>query len=343
MTAVIVGLLLLLGITLLYRGRAYWAWLAPAALALAWWGAGGMRSPVAFGIVAGVAALLALVFGIRLVRRGLVSWWVMRLIAPLLPRMGETERVALEAGTVWWDGDLFSGNPDWHKLLSFKLRELSEKERALIDGPVEEFCATVNEWDVVQAGDLSSEQWDFLRLHGFFGMIIPEEYGGLGFSGAAHSAVITKLASRSVTAAVTVMVPNSLGPAELLLHYGTEEQKRHYLPRLASGEEIPCFALTGPEAGSDASATQSEGVVSRGSYRGEDVLGMRLNWRKRYITLGPVATVIGLAFRLRDPHRLLGGDDDLGITCALIPADLPGIEIGARHDAMGVPFHVGPN
>ena len=343
MTAVIAGLLLVLGLTLLYRGRAYWAWLAPAALALAWWGAGGMRSPVAFGIIAGVVALLALVFGVRLVRRGLVSWWVMRLIARLLPRMGETERVALEAGTVWWDGDLFSGNPDWHKLLSFKIRELSEKERAFLDGPVEEFCTTVNEWDVVQAGDLSSEQWDFLRRHGFFGMIIPEDYGGLGFSGAAHSAVITKLASRSVTASVTVMVPNSLGPAELLLHYGTEEQKRHYLPRLASGEEIPCFALTGPEAGSDASATQSEGVVSRGSFRGEDVLGMRLNWRKRYITLGPVATVIGLAFRLRDPDRVLGGDEDLGITCALIPADLPGIEIGARHDAMGVPFQVGPN
>ncbi len=174
-------------------------------------------------------------------------------------------------------------------------------------------------------------------------MIIPEEYGGLGFSAAAHSAVVTKVASRSITAAVTVMVPNSLGPAELLLHYGTDEQKRHYLPRLARGEEIPCFALTGPEAGSDAAAMQSEGIVARGKFEGEEVLGMRLTWRKRYITLGPVATLIGLAFRLRDPDHLLGGEEDLGITCALIPANLPGVEIGTRHDPLGVPFQNGPN
>jgi acyl-CoA dehydrogenase len=185
--------------------------------------------------------------------------------------------------------------------------------------------------------------WDFIKRHRFFGMVIPEEYGGLGFSAIAHSAVVVKLASRSVTAAVTVMVPNSLGPAELLLRYGTEEQRARYLPRLASGEEIPCFALTGPEAGSDAAATQSEGVVCRGVFEGREVLGMRLNWRKRYITLGPVATLIGLAFRLRDPERLLGGEDDLGITCALVPSHLPGIEIGQRHDPMGVPFHNGPN
>ncbi len=200
----------------------------------------------------------------------------------------------------------------------------------------------VNEWEVFQAGDLPPEVWDFIARHRFFGMIIPEEYGGLEFSAAAHSAVVTKLASRSATVAVTVMVPNSLGPAELILHYGTEEQKRQYLPRLASGEDIPCFALTGPEAGSDAAATQSVGIVCRGTYLGEEVLGMRLNWRKRYITLGPVATLIGLAFRLRDPDGLLGGEEDLGITCALIPADLPGIEIGARHDPMGVPIHNGP-
>ena len=197
--------------------------------------------------------------------------------------------------------------------------------------------------EVVQRGDLPLEVWEFIKRHRFFGMIIPEEYGGLGFSAAAHSAVVTKLASRSVTTAVTVMVPNSLGPAELLHRYGTEEQKSRYLPRLATGEEIPCFALTGPEAGSDAAATQSVGTVCRGTYRGEDVLGMRLNWRKRYITLGPVATVIGLAFRLRDPDGLLGQEEDLGITCALIPADAPGIEIGARHDPMGVPFQIGPN
>jgi acyl-CoA dehydrogenase len=195
----------------------------------------------------------------------------------------------------------------------------------------------VREWDVVQRGDLSPEAWAFLKRHRFFGMIIPEAYGGLGFSAIGHSAVIVKLASRSVTAAVTTMVPNSLGPAELLLHYGTDEQKRHYLPRLATGEEIPCFALTGPEAGSDAAATQSVGVVCRGTWEGHEVLGIRLNWRKRYITLGPVATVIGLAFRMKDPDGLLGSTVDLGITCALIPADLEGIEIGDRHDPMAMP------
>ncbi len=343
MTILITALLLALGVALLYRGRGYWAWLVPGGLALAWWGMGGVGSPVLFRVVAGVFGGLALLFGVPPLRRWLVSGWVMRLIAPLLPRMGQTERIALEAGTVWWDGDLFSGNPDWRKFLTFKVRELSEGERAFLDGPVEQLCAMVKEWEVVQAGDLSPEVWDFVKGHRFLGMIIPEEYGGLGFSAAAHSAVVTKLASRSATAAVTVMVPNSLGPAELLLHYGTDEQKRHYLPRLATGQEIPCFALTGPEAGSDAAATQSVGIVCRGAFRGEEVLGMRLNWRKRYITLGPVATIIGLAFRLRDPDGLLGPEEDLGITCALIPADLPGIEIGARHDTMGVPIHNGPN
>ena len=343
MDIVVLAVLLLLGMTLFYRGRSFWAWVTPGALALIWWAARGVASPDLFAVVAGGFGFLALVFGVRPLRRTLVSSWLMRLIAPLLPRMGDTERIALEAGTVWWDGDLFSGDPDWRKLLAFKIRDLSEAERAFLDGPVEELCAMVTEWEVVQRGDLSPEVWEFIKRHRFFGMIIPEEYGGLGFSAAAHSAVVTKLASRSVTTAVTVMVPNSLGPAELLHRYGTEEQKSRYLPRLATGEEIPCFALTGPEAGSDAAATQSVGTVCRGTYRGEDVLGMRLNWRKRYITLGPVATVIGLAFRLRDPDGLLGQEEDLGITCALIPADAPGIEIGARHDPMGVPFQIGPN
>lgn len=343
MTALIAALLVILGAALLYRGHGRWAWIAPAGLAFAWWAARGVGNVTTFAVLAGHFVLLLLVFGLPGIRRRVVSPGLLRLMTPLLPRMGETERIALEAGSVWFDGDLFSGRPDWRKLLAFQVRDLSERERTFLEGPVAGLCAMTGEWDVVQAGDLSPEQWDFIKRHRFFGMIIPEEYGGLGFSAAAHSATITRLASRSVTAAVTVMVPNSLGPAELLLHYGTDEQKRRYLPRLATGEEIPCFALTGPEAGSDAAATQSEGIVCRGTFRGAEVLGMRLNWRKRYITLGPVATLIGLAFRLRDPECLLGGDEDLGITCALIPADLPGIEIGARHDAMGVPFHVGPN
>ncbi|MCI0546538.1 MAG: acyl-CoA dehydrogenase, partial [Candidatus Rokubacteria bacterium] len=260
----------------------------------------------------------------------------------MLPRMGDTERIALEAGTVWWDGELFSGAPDWRRLLDFQVRPLSDRERAFLDGPVQELCTMLDEWTIAQAGDLPPNVWEFIKRHRFFGMIIPEEYGGLGFSAIAHSAVVTKLASRSITAAVTVMVPNSLGPAELLLRYGTEAQKRYYLPRLADGREIPCFALTGPEAGSDAAATQSLGVVCRGTYEGREVLGLRLTWRKRYITLGPVSTVIGLAFRLRDPEGLLGGAEERGITCALVPSHLPGIEIGQRHDPMGIPFQNGP-
>ena len=292
-----------------------------------------------------VIALVALVIvlGVPAVRAPLISRLVMRVMKGVLPRIGDTERIALEAGTVWLDGELFSGSPDWRRLLDFEVRTLSEPERAFLDGPVEDLCARLDEWDITQAGDLPPDVWAHLKEHRFFGMIIPEEHGGLGFSAAGHSAVIVKIASRSITAAVTVMVPNSLGPAELLLHYGTEEQRAHYLPRLAQGDDIPCFALTGPEAGSDAAATQSVGVVCRGEYEGTEVLGMRLTWRKRYITLGPIATLIGLAFRLRDPDHLLGEQDDLGITCALVPAGLPGIHIGARHDPMGVPFQNGPN
>ena len=342
MTLAIIAALAAIAASLLYNRRSYWAWTIPGGFAFLWWGMSVGWEPPAYRVAAGAFLVSALLLGFRPLRRVLVTSWVIKLIKPLLPRMGETERVALEAGTVWWDGDLFSGDPDWRKLLDFKIQELSEKERAFLDGPVEELCGMVKEWEVVQHGDLSDEAWKFLKQHGFFGMIVPEEHGGLGFSAAAHSAVIVKLASRSITASVTVMVPNSLGPAELILHYGTDEQKKHYLPRLASGEEIPCFALTGPEAGSDAAATQSVGIVCRGMFRGEEVLGMRLNWRKRYITLAPVATVVGLAFRLRDPDGLLGDKEDLGITCALIPADLPGIEIGERHDPMGVPFHNGP-
>ncbi len=341
MTVLVTVLLVVLAVRLLYLGRGYAAWTLSGAAALAWWGVRTDSPGVGVSIL--IFGVLAAATGIPALRRQLVSRVAMRLMRPLLPRISETEREALDAGTVWWERDLFSGRPDWRKLLAFTPKPLSAREQAFLDGPVEELCSTIREWDVVRAGDLPPEVWSFLKRHGFFGMIIPEQYGGLGFSAAAHSAVIVKVGSRSVTAAVTVMVPNSLGPAELLLRYGTDEQKQHYLPRLASGDEMPCFALTGPEAGSDAAATQSVGVVCRGTYRGEEVLGIRLNWRKRYITLGPVATVIGLAFRLRDPDGLLGGGEDRGITCALVPADLPGIEIGARHDPMGIPFQNGPN
>ena len=285
---------------------------------------------------------LAIVFAVPAIRRALITRFIMPVLGKSLPRMGETERIALEAGTVWWDAELFSGRPRWKKLLEFKPKPLTPKERAFLDGPVEELCRMIDDWDVIQRGDLSPEAWAHLKKHRFFGMIIPEEYGGLGFSALAHSQVITKLSSRSVTAAVTAMVPNSLGPAELILHYGTDAQKKYYLPRLASAEEIPCFALTEPGAGSDATSQHSEGIVCRGTFEGREVLGMRLNWNKRYITLAPSATVLGLAFRLRDPDGLLGKKEDLGITCALLPTKIPGVEIGERHDPLGVPFLNGP-
>lgn len=264
-------------------------------------------------------------------------------LARRLPRMSETERIAMEAGTVWWDAALFSGAPPWETLLDFRIRDLSPRERAFLEGPVEELCRMTRDWEVERAGDLPPEVWHFIKSRRFFGMIIPEEYGGLGFGARAHSAVIVRLCSRSPAVAVTVMVPNSLGPAELLLRYGTEEQKRHYLPRLAVAEEIPCFALTEPGAGSDAASLRATGVVCRGKFEGREVLGMRLEWDKRYTTLGPIATVIALAFRLRDPERLLGGSEDLGITLALVPARLRGIEIGSRHDPLGIAFLNGPN
>ncbi|MGE5177019.1 MAG: acyl-CoA dehydrogenase [Hyphomicrobiales bacterium] len=289
-----------------------------------------------------VLLVLVLVFAVPPIRRQVLTRWLMPMVGGMLPRMGETERIALEAGSVWWDAELFSGRPDWKRLLSFKPKALTDAERAFLAGPVETLCGMLSEWDILQRGDLPPEAWDFLKKNRFFGMIIPEEYGGLGFSAAAHSAVITKIASRSVTASVTAMVPNSLGPAELLLHYGTEEQKKHYLPRLAAGEEIPAFALTEPEAGSDATAQKSVGIVEKGTFEGREVLGMRLNWAKRYITLAPNATVLGLAFVLQDPDRLLGGEATIGITCALLPTRLPGIEVGERHDPLGVPFLNGP-
>ena len=262
----------------------------------------------------------------------------------MLPTMSDTEREALEAGTVWWDGELFTGKPDWPKLLSAKAPQLTAEEQAFIDGPCEELCRMIDDWDIThRRADLPPHVWDYLKRKGFFAMIIPKSYGGLGFSAYAHSCVLVKLASRSATCSSTVAVPNSLGPAELLLHYGTEEQKNHYLPRLARGEDVPCFALTGPRAGSDAASIPDTGVVCRGTWNGKEVVGVRLNFSKRYITLAPIATVIGLAFKLYDPDKLLGGDKtDYGITCALIPRHTPGVTIGRRHFPLNVPFQNGP-
>ena len=261
----------------------------------------------------------------------------------VLPPISDTERDAIDAGTVWWDGELFSGRPNWDTLLGYPRATLTEEEQAFIDGPTEALCAMVNDWEVGQRLDLPQEAWDYIKAEGFFALIIPKEYGGKGFSAYAHSQIVMKLATRSGDLASTVMVPNSLGPAELLMHYGTEEQRNHYLPRLANGTDIPCFALTGPYAGSDAGAMNDSGVICRGQWQGEEVLGLRLNWEKRYITLGPVATLLGVAFKTYDPEHLLGDEEELGISLALIPTDTAGVEIGRRHLPLGAAFMNGPN
>ena len=259
----------------------------------------------------------------------------------VLPAMSATEREALEAGDVWWDAALFTGNPDWNALLATPVASLSTDEQAFLDGPVQELCAMADDWRINhELGDLPPEVWAFIKQHRFFGMIIPKDFGGLGFSAFAHSEVVRTLSTRSVALAVTVMVPNSLGPGELLMQFGTDEQRQYWLPRLAAGDEIPCFGLTSPEAGSDAASMVDTGLVCRDA---QGVLGIKLNWHKRYITLGPVATVLGLAFNLHDPDGLLGGEADMGITVALIPTDTPGVEIGRRHIPSGQMFQNGPN
>ncbi len=339
-TFVLVALVLALG--LYYAGKTWLGWVVPVAVLYAGWWNTGVSTAAFFVPSALVLGLVAVIGGVPRLRRDWVSRFLLPKIAPILPVMSETERIAIEAGTVWWEAEFFTGRPDWSKLLNFHPTPLTADEQAFLDGPCNTVCEMVNEWETNRDGDLSAEVWAYLKEQGFLGMIIPKQYGGLGFSAGAHSAVVAKLASRSVPLTVTVMVPNSLGPAELLLHYGTQEQRDHYLPRLASGEDIPCFALTEPGAGSDAGAMTSNGVVCEGTFNGKKVLGMRLNWDKRYITLAPVATVLGLAFKLRDPDHLIGETEELGITCALIPVDVQNIEIGERHSPLGMAFMNGP-
>jgi acyl-CoA dehydrogenase len=303
-------------------------------------GAGPIISTVL--LIAFVAA--AAILNIPVLRRRLISDRILAIYRRILPDMSQTEKEAIDAGTVWWDGDLFSGKPDWNKLMATPAPRLSPEEQAFVDGPVEELCAMCDEWAIThEHQDLPPHVWQFIKDKGFLGMIIPKQYGGLGFSALAHSAVVMKLSTRSSAAAISVMVPNSLGPGELLLHYGTDEQKNHYLPRLARGLEVPCFALTNPEAGSDAASIPDYGVVCKGLWQGKEVLGMRVTWDKRYITLGPIATLLGLAFRLYDPDGLLGKEEDLGITCALVPTNTPGVNIGRRHMPLNAVFQNGPN
>ncbi|KGE02999.1 acyl-CoA dehydrogenase [Pseudohaliea rubra] len=302
---------------------------------------GGGAFAIALGLVLLIAALILL--HPNPLRQRYLSALLLQRIRGMLPTLSDTEAQALESGSVDWDGELFSGHPDWDKLLKARPAQLSEAEQAFVDGPVERLCAMLDDWAMVHEDfDLPTPVWEQIKADGFLGLMIPEAYGGKGFSHTAHSETVMKLSTRSVSAAVTVMVPNSLGPGELLLEYGTDEQKDYYLPRLARGDEIPCFALTSPVAGSDAGAIPDKGIVCRGQWQGEEVLGLSVTWNKRYITLAPVATLIGLAIKVYDPDRLLGGDEAVGVTCVLVPRDLAGVNAGARHLPMNTVFMNGP-
>ncbi|MBG3013882.1 acyl-CoA dehydrogenase FadE [Proteus faecis] len=288
-------------------------------------------------------ALVLLPFTIPSIRRAYISVPALKAFQKVMPSMSKTEQEAIDAGTTWWEGELFRGAPDWKQLHNYPKPQLTAEEQAFLDGPVEEVCRMTNDFQIThELADLPPEIWQYLKDHRFFAMIIKKEYGGLEFSAYAQSRVLQKLSGVSGILAITVGVPNSLGPGELLQHYGTDEQKKRYLPGLAKGDEIPCFALTSPEAGSDAGAIPDSGVVCMGEWQGEQVLGLRLTWNKRYITLAPIATVLGLAFKLRDPDHLLSNDENPGITCALIPTNVKGVEIGHRHFPLNVPFMNGP-
>jgi acyl-CoA dehydrogenase len=340
----VIWLVLLIGVPLALayqRAALKTATIVLGALLLAYWllGDGG----AVWNAVLLVAFVLLALLNLESFRRDSVTRHLLGIYRRMLPSMSKTEQEALEAGNVWWDGELFSGMPDWSRLKNLPKPQLKPDEQAFLDGPTEELCRLLDDWQIThELADMPPNVWQYIKEQKFFAMIIPKEFGGLGFSPLANSMILAKLASRNTTAASTIGVPNSLGPAELLLHYGTDEQKQHWLPRLASGEEIPCFALTSPRVGSDATALVDTGVVCKGSYEGREIVGIRLNWDKRYITLAPIATVVGLAFKLYDPEHLIGDVDDYGITAALVPTNLPGVEIGRRHLPVGIPFQNGP-
>lgn len=341
----IIGVLVTLGalfITAFFQFSAI-VWTIFLGLTLIGLTASGYLSPLMF-VVFLVPYLMAAAFAnLHRMRQRYVMTPALQILRKQMPTISATEREAIEAGNTWWEKELFSGSPQWNKLFAIPKPTLSTEEQSFLDNQVEQLCSMLNDWDMVQKDrNMSAEVWDYLKKERFFGLVIPKQYGGREFSALGHSTVVVKIASRSMSAAVNTMVPNSLGPAELLVHYGTEEQKNYYLPRLANGTEIPCFALTSPEAGSDAGAMPDNGVVCKGEYNGREVLGIRLNWDKRYITLAPVATVLGLAFYLRDPDHLLGQQEDIGITLCLIPTNHPGVEIGNRHYPLQLAFMNGP-
>ena len=323
-------------IVLLYTNAAGVTWIVAVAalLGLSW--AGGLLPASLNVTLTGLFVPIALVLNVVPLRRRLLSDRLLSAFRRVMPPMSQTERDAIEAGTVWWDAELFSGRPDWSPALT-------ADEQRFLTHEVDELCSMVTDWETTNVyKDLPRHVWQFIKDKGFLGLGIAKEFGGLGFSAYAHSQVMTKLSTHSGTVSVTVMVPNSLGPGELLQHYGTDAQKRHYLPRLAKGLEIPCFALTNPHAGSDAAAIPDRGIVCMGEHEGKRVLGLRITWEKRYITLGPVATLLGLAFHAYDPEHLIGNRDDVGITCALIPTSHPGVSIGRRHMPLNMVFQNGP-
>ena len=344
MVILIIVAVLVVVLLLAFFRASIWSWLVAISVLVPVVAIESRFSVDALWIIFIALGVFVLVLGVPFLRRHLVSSFILKLFRKILPQISATEQEAIDAGTVWWDGELFSGNPNWNKLRAFPKPSLSSVEQAFLDNEVEQLCAMVDDWDVThQRADLPPEVLQFIKDKGFFGIIIPKRYGGLEFSAQAHSAVVSKVSSRSASAAVTVMVPNSLGPAELLLHYGTEDQKERYLHRLAKGLEVPCFALTGPFAGSDAGAIPDYGIVCYGEFAGrQNVLGIRLTWEKRYITLAPVATLLGMAFKLYDPEQLLGGETNRGITLALIPTDTPGVQIGRRHFPLNSAFLNGP-
>src|SRR5690606_34302638 len=319
---------------------ALWAAIT-ATLLVACWLLG--AAPVATAIAAALTALVAVPLLVPAIRKPLLTAPALGFLRKALPPLSQTEKIALETGSVGFEGDLFSGKPDWNKLLAYPKPQLSAEEQAFLDGPVEDLCKQINDWEITHVhADLPPALWDFIKRNKFFGMIIPKQYGGLGFSALAHHKVIQKIASISSVVSATVGVPNSLGPGELINHYGTQEQKDYYLPRLAIGQEVPCFGLTGPFAGSDATSIPDFGIVCKGEWNGANVLGLRLTFDKRYITLAPVASLIGLAFRMYDPDGLLGDTRDIGITLALVPRDVEGMDIGRRHFPLNSPFQNGP-
>ncbi|MCO4199122.1 acyl-CoA dehydrogenase FadE [Aeromonas hydrophila] len=337
-TLTLLGVILVIGAMAYRRASLFTSTLATAAALIV--GTLYGHAPL---LVWALFAVIAIPLNLVDFRRNQLTKPLFKLYKSIMPEMSRTEKEAIEAGTTWWEADLFAGNPNWKKLHAIPVSTLSAEEQAFMDGPVEEVCRMVNDWEVThERADLSPEVWQYLKDHKFFAMIIKKKYGGLEFSAYAQSCVLQKLCGASAVLASTVGVPNSLGPGELLQHYGTDEQKDYYLPRLAVGKEIPCFALTSPEAGSDAGSIPDFGIIAKGEWEGEEVLGMRLTWNKRYITLAPIATVLGLAFKLRDPDHLLGDEEELGITCALIPTHIKGVEIGRRHFPLNVPFQNGP-